>query len=232
MGLTPQEMRNYDAVPHLSLEIAKASTVLCFDEFHVTDIANAVILNRLFTTLFYCGVVCVMTSNREPNMLYHGGLQRKQIFEPFLELLVTKVDEIDLNSLDYRLQVNMLKNTYFIRDVEGKNNSRLQFEEAWKREVKDSKESKHILSVFQKRKLTCPRCIRIQQSHGTRFKFKDLCEANLGSADYLALSRSFCTIFIEDIPSFDYSNRNEMKRFILLVDELYNSRNRVVCLAA
>ena len=79
------------------------------------------------------------------------------------------------------------------------------------------------------RSLDCPRSIG--NSKATRFKFDELCSRNLGSADYLALSKSFSTIFIDDIPSFGFENRNEMKRFILLIDELYNSKNRIVCLA-
>eukprot|EP01084_Bolivina_argentea_P249557 417824_1 len=231
MKLSPQQMRNYDALPHLSLEIAKKSTILCFDEFHVTDIANAVLLNRLFTSLFYYGVVCVITSNRSPNMLYHKGLQRQQIFEPFLELLITKVDVIDLESIDYRLSGSRLKDVYFMNN-NGYNNGLQQFEDAWNRISDNHTEIEYILPVMGKRKLLCPRCVGIRSSNATRFKFSELCEANLGSADYLALSRSFNTVFIEDVPYFGWSNRNEMKRFILLIDELYNSKNRVVCLAA
>eukprot|EP01083_Nonionella_stella_P298602 1013468_1 len=80
------------------------------------------------------------------------------------------------------------------------------------------------------RRLNCPRSIG--HSKATRFTFEELCEKNLGSADYLSLSKSFSTVFIENIPYFDFQNRNAMKRFILLIDELYNSKNRVVCLAA
>ncbi len=90
-GLSPHEMRRHDPIPAISLEIARSSRVLCFDEFQVTDIVDAVLLNRLFTALFYYGTVCVATSNREPAALYINGLQRQQVFVPFLELFCSKM---------------------------------------------------------------------------------------------------------------------------------------------
>ena len=90
-GLSAHEMRNHDPIPEISLEIARSARVLCFDEFQVTDIVDAVLLNRLFTALFYYGTVCVATSNREPHQLYLNGLQRQQVFVPFLDLFCKKM---------------------------------------------------------------------------------------------------------------------------------------------
>eukprot|EP01083_Nonionella_stella_P037881 103196_1 len=225
-GLTPQEMRDYDPIPALSLSIAQASTVLCFDEFQVTDIVDAVLLNRLFTSLFYYGVVCIATSNREPNMLYLNGLQRQQVFVPFLKLFLDKMDVCDLHSIDYRDHGSNLKNIYFLND------SRTEYEAAWQQimQMNDAHtEHSKVIDVMAGRHLSCPRCIG--NSKATRFTFVELCGHALGSADYVALSQSFSTVFIDHIPHFGFENRNEMKRFILLIDELYNSKNRVVCLA-
>ena len=231
-GLSPHEMRNYDPIPSLSLSIAKESTILCFDEFQVTDIVDAVLLNRLFTSLFYYGIICITTSNREPNMLYLNGLQRQQVFVPFLKLFKQKMDIIDLNSIDYRDHGSNLKNIYF--QPSSSKTEIENYEKAWNRMINGDgkgKEEEHnkTIDVMAGRSLLCPRSIG--NSKATRFKFDELCSRNLGSADYLALSKSFSTIFIDNIPYFGFENRNEMKRFILLIDELYNSKNRIVCLA-
>ena len=230
-GLSPHEMRNYDPIPALSLSIAKESTILCFDEFQVTDIVDAVLLNRLFTSLFYYGIVCVTTSNREPDMLYLNGLQRQQVFVPFLRLFKEKMDVIDLNSIDYRDHGSNLKNIYYSPSNNEEN--QMKFEQAWDRMI-EGDGAKHAeyekkIDVMAGRHLICPRSIG--NSKATRFTFEELCSKNLGSADYVAVSKSFSTIFLENIPYFGFENRNEMKRFILLIDELYNSKNRVVCLA-
>eukprot|EP01084_Bolivina_argentea_P027693 51453_1 len=211
-GLSANEMRNYDPIPEISLNIAKKSTILCFDEFQVTDIVDAVLLNRLFTSLFHYGIICIATSNRGPNQLYLNGLQRQQIFVPFLKLFKTKMDIINLDSIDYRDQGSNLKNIYFSPFNDEK--QKLLYENAWNRII-EGDGAKHIehntvIDVMAGRRLNCPRSIG--HSKATRFTFEELCEKNLGSADYLSLSKSFSTLFIENIPYFDFQNRNAMKR--------------------
>lgn len=227
-NISVNDMRNYDPIPSLALSIAKECNVLCFDEFQVTDIVDAVLLNRLFSVLFYYGIIIIATSNREPNMLYLNGLQRDQIFLPFLKLFQHKMNVISLNTIDYRDTGSNLKNIYFVFKGDGKC---IEFENAWLR-MKDDENIDEIcksIEVMQGRVLICPQSIG--NSKATRFSFSDLCGRNLGVADYISLSQNFATIFVSDIPHFNLLNRNEMKRFILLIDELYQNKNRIVCSA-
>ncbi|ETO11907.1 hypothetical protein RFI_25468, partial [Reticulomyxa filosa] len=235
-GLSPKESMAIDPLPNVALNLCRSEcNVLCLDEFQVTDIVDAVLLNRLFTCLYYYGLVCVCTSNRHPNDLYKNGLQRQQVFVPFLKLFAKKQLYIDLNSIDYRDTGLHLKNIYFhpMPDDPTPTTAKDKFEKAWnqiKEGYKVRKEADKTIVVMAGRQLYCPRVIG--NSRGVRFHFSDLCSKPLGTADFHALAHNFSTLFIENVPKFSLENRNEMKRFILLIDELYNNKNRLVCLAA
>lgn len=157
-GLSAKERRSFDPMPSLSLNIAKESRVLCFDEFQVTDIVDALLLNRLFTSLFYYGVIVIATSNRHPDLLYLNGLQRNQVFVPFLQMFLEKMTVIDLNSIDYRDTGTHLKNIYFSPYPSNKE-TKDKFEQAWDRLLIESKESSKTIDVMANRTLECPRCI-------------------------------------------------------------------------
>ena len=156
-GLSAKERQSFDPMPALSLQIAHKSRVLCFDEFQVTDIVDALLLNRLFTSLFYYGVVVISTSNRHPTLLYLNGLQRNQVFVPFLDVFMEKMDIIDLNSIDYRDTGTHLKNIYF--EPNTNDETKKLFENAWKRLLTDRNETSKTIDVMAGRKLKCPRCI-------------------------------------------------------------------------
>lgn len=213
-----------EALPSLAKKIAQDSPVLCFDEFHVTDITDAMILGRLFKLLFERGVVVVATSNWAPDRLYEGGLQRER-FLPFIALLKDRMDIVYLDSpRDYRAQVTPLEGTYF---TPLGRSSRQSMERAFKALTEGEKTGPATLEVKG-------RTIRIAQAGGgvARFTFAELCEQPHGAEDYLKIAQGYHTILIENVPKMGYDRRNEARRFMLLIDELYEARVRVVISAA
>eukprot|EP01084_Bolivina_argentea_P211111 359159_1 len=170
-----------DVLPELSLNIAKKSQIFYIDEFQVDNLVDALLLNRLFTSLFYYGVIFFFTSNREPENLYLNGLQRTAAWEPFLKLFKSRCSIIDLNTINYRDVEDGFG--YFIdNDPTSFSEGRLQFENAWAA-ICGIEESKTI-QVMAGRKLICPRS---SKNIATRFNFGELCETNKGSADYIAV---------------------------------------------
>lgn len=210
-------------LPLLAARIAEKSRVLCFDEFHVVDVADAMILGRLFRRLFELGVVVVCTTNWEPDRLYEGGLQRDR-FLPFIELLKDRQEIIHLDSPhDYRTQFLMREGSYF---------------------TPLSKEStRRANTVFNA--LTdnvCPeedelsvkgRVIHVAAAAKgvARFTFAQLCGSALGAEDYLAIAKAYHTVCIEGIPVMQEAQRNEAKRLMNLIDVLYEAGANVVITA-
>jgi cell division protein ZapE len=209
------------ALPSLALVIANRAKVLCFDEFHVTDVADAMLLGRLFTALFDQGISVVCTSNWAPDDLYKGGLQRDR-FLPFIELLKQRMDIIHLDSeTDYRARKFQEMSVYF---------SPLGGESADWADVlfasltEDAESYTDLISV-KGRTIEVP----IAAKGVARFSFSQLCERPLGAEDYLAIAARYHTIFLENVPRLGYDRRNEAKRLMTLVDVLYdNHRNLVV----
>ena len=212
-----------DPMPPVAHDLAREARLLCFDEFHVTDIADAMILGRLFTALFERGVVVVATSNRAPDDLYKDGLNR-QLFLPFISLLKSHLDVIELASAqDYRLAKLSQAPVYY--QPLGPEADRAM-DAAWSRMLSGGKARRETVAV-KGRALTVPMAAR----GAARFSFADLCETPLGASDYLTLARRYGALFIDRIPVMGPDRRNEAKRFSTLIDTLYDARVKLVCSA-
>ncbi|MEL7488392.1 MAG: cell division protein ZapE [Pseudomonadota bacterium] len=212
-----------DPIPYAAADLASGAMLLCFDEFHVTDIADAMILGRLFDAMMAEGVVIVATSNRHPDDLYKDGLNR-QLFLPFIDFLKSKVDVFELESgTDYRLK--RLGGAPVYHQPLGPDADKAM-DAAWARLMCGGTERKETLTV-KGRKLVAPRTAR----GAARFTFAELCAAPLGSNDYLAIVRRYGALFVDGIPVMGPANRNEAKRFVTLIDAVYDSRTKFICSA-
>ena len=218
-----RETGDGDPLPQVAERIASEAILLCFDEFHVTDITDAMILGRLFTSLFDLGVIVVATSNRAPDTLYENGLNR-QLFVPFIELLKERVDLLHLDSPnDYRLERLRGVDVYHTPlDAEADQ----IMDEAWARLTGGSEGSPGELMV-QGRAVDVP----LTAMGVARFSFEDLCGQPLGPADYLALAQAYHTLLIDRIPLMGSANRDKAKRFVTLIDALYEQKCKLVCSA-
>ena len=212
-----------DPIAPVAREIAEAATVLCFDEFHVADIADAMILGRLFEALFAAGVVVVATSNRAPDDLYKDGLQRER-FLPFIDLLKRRLDVLAFEGgRDYRLARLAGQPVYHVPADAAAHRALAQ---AFS-DLTDGAAPRELSLLVQGRSLTVPRAAR-----GVAwFTFEELCERPLAPADYLALAQHFGTIILEGIPRLSRDQRNEAKRLNILIDTLYEAHGRLVASA-
>ena len=205
-----------DPIPEVARQIASQARLLCFDELHVTDIADAMILGRLFKGLFESDVVVVATSNARPTDLYRNGLNR-QLFLPFVDLIEEHMDVLELVSAkDYRLEKLSGQKLYFTPADE---DATAEMDRIWMRLTGGQTGEATELEV-KGRKVPVPRA-----AMGiARFSFADLCEKPLGTIDYLHIARAYHTIFIDQIPVLSPARRNEARRFINLIDTLYDDR--------
>jgi cell division protein ZapE len=218
------EVKGDDPIPPVAAALADEARVLCFDEFAVTDIADAMILSRLFSALFAEGVVLVATSNVAPRDLYRDGLNR-QLFLPFIDLLEEHTQVLRLDSgIDYRRE-KMSRLPVYLTPLGPEADRRM--DEAWKIAMNGSAEAPVDLTV-KGRTVHVPRAVR----DVARFSFAELCEQPHGARDFLAIAARFHTIFIDHIPVLEQARRNEAKRFILLIDTLYDRHARIVVSAA
>ncbi|SEG52892.1 cell division protein ZapE [Bosea lathyri] len=218
------EVKEPDPIAPIAAELAEEANLLCFDEFTVTDIADAMILGRLFTALFAAGVVVVATSNVEPSRLYEGGLNRS-LFLPFIALLTEKVEVVRLDArTDFRLEKLGGAPTYH---VPADDKARAALDAAF-RSLSGSAQGPALTLTVNGHDL------RIPQAAGgvARASFADLCSQAYGASDYIALAQRFHTLVLDDIPAMTQDRRNEAKRFIILIDTLYEHHVKLVASAA
>jgi cell division protein ZapE len=217
------EIDDGDAIGLTAASIAKEAWVLCFDEFHVTDIADAMILGRLFTRLFEEGVVVVATSNVDPDELYKDGLNHS-LFLPFITLLRQHMDVVWLDaSTDFRLEKLA---GFTIWHVPADAAADAAVDDTWRRIALGHAGALEL--VVQGHTVPIPRAAM----GAARFTFEELCEQPLGATDYLRIAREFHTIVLDHIPVMNYDERNAAKRFIALVDTLYDNAVKLVASAA
>jgi cell division protein ZapE len=213
-----------DAIAPVAKALAKEARLLCLDEMQITDIADAMIVGRLFEGLLAAGTVIVTTSNLAPGQLYRNGLNR-QLFLPFIALIEQRLEVISLDSpTDYRLGRVKAHET-FLTPISAQTDARLQ--DLWQR-LTDTAHGQPLDIDVLGRKLHVP-----QAAHGcARFTFAELCEQPLGPPDYLALAQNFQILFLEHIPELNPDRRNEARRFVLLIDTLYDGKVRLVATSA
>ena len=215
-----KDERNDDPIVPIADDIAASAWLLCFDEFHVVDIADAMILSRLFEALFERGVVVVSTSNFGPDALYKDGLNR-ELFLPFIDLIKEKLDVLHLASpTDYRHERLMHMKVY-LSPLSAETTEALEKDFAEPTEgaaaVRDELEVKG-------RTLAVSRAAR-----GVAwFTFEELCEQPLGAGDYIAVAKRYHTVVLDGVPHLPEARRNEAKRFMLLIDELYEHKSNLV----
>ncbi len=216
---------NADPIPPLADRIAGEAWLLCFDEFQVTNIADAVILGRLFGALFERGVVVVATSNTTPDDLYKGGLQR-ELFLPAIAILKQRMDVLHIdNGTDYRLgKVDGVQVYHTPLSAAASAALESAFQHFAEEGETAGPTEIHILG----------RTLRISCAAGrvAMMSFTELCEQPLGPADYLALASHFHTLVVDGIPTLKPEQRDVTRRFVTLIDELYEHRVNLICAAA
>lgn len=212
------ETKQADPVPPVAAALREEAQLLCFDEFTVTDIADAMILARLFTELFARGCTLVATSNVEPDNLYRDGLNRG-LFLPFVDLLKKNVNVSTLDSpTDYRME-KMESLPVYVAPLD---DAPKMMDIAWRRVTEGAPEMP-VSIAMKGRSVEVPHAV----GRSARFSFSDLCEKPLGASDYLAIAKRFDVVFVENIPNLGPEKRNETKRFIILIDTLYDASVRL-----
>lgn len=212
-----------DPLQPLANELAKEAWLLCFDEFQVRDIADAMILGRLFQGLFEAGVVVVATSNRPPHDLYKDGLQRER-FLPFIQLIEEKLDLVEIaGPVDYRLDRLKGRRVYHVPPGPAADAALA----AAFHDLTDGAEGEPVILDVDGRAVRVPRAAR-----GVAwFGFPDLCDRPLGPGDYLAIAQRFDAVIVSGIRRMDRSQRDSARRFGTLIDTLYDHHVRLICSA-
>ena len=220
----PERAGGDDPIPPIAARVAAEARLLCFDEFQVSDVADAMILGRLFTELLGRGVVVVATSNRAPNELYLGGLNR-QLFLPFIALVEKELDVLHLDGpIDYRL-ARLAGLPVYHSPLGPAAEAALDKVFA---DLTDGAPAEPDRIEVQGRAIAVPRAAR----GVARMDFEALCARPLGPADYLALAARFHTLVLDGVPAMGPEKRNEAKRFVTLVDALYEAKAKLVLSAA
>lgn len=221
-------------IRRVAVQLAGEISLLCFDEFQVTDVADALILNQLFSILLRRGTVVVATSNRHPSTLYEGGLNRSY-FLPFIDLICNHCIVHDMNAItDYRVLISDGGNSFFYVSDPEKNqeclgsNTMKDYHLIMRNRWIDAEKEKEISIAFN-RTLIVPEV----NKNGTiaKFSFDDLCNTELGSSDFRAIAQQFRALIIDDIPLLTLKKHDQARRFITLVDELYEAKCALLCCA-
>ena len=213
-----------DVVQDVARGLAADAWLLCFDELQVQDIADAMILGRLFEAFFEAGVVMVATSNRPPRDLYKDGLQR-ELFVPFIKLIEQKLDVLHLEAArDYRLE-SMRTMDVYLTPLGADADARL---EAYFRKLTRRAQVGPETLMVNGRRLEVPRA----SDDIAYMSFEELCARPLGAADYLSLAQKYDVLVLAGIPGLKPENRNEAKRFVTLIDALYEHGTKLICSAA
>ncbi|TFK99157.1 AFG1-like ATPase [Pterulicium gracile] len=210
-----------DPIAPVARDLARETYILCFDEFQVTDIADAMILRRLLESLLNYGVVFVMTSNRRPDDLYKNGIQRSS-FVPAIELLKTQFKVTDLDSgTDYRRIPRALSKVYYDPlDEENTREVEKQFQSY--ATADDPVVRNRALDIWGRKLYVAESTKKV-----AKFKFQDLCGKPLSAADYLEVTKNFGTVFITDIPKMDLGQKDLARRFITFIDACYESKTKL-----
>lgn len=220
----PMSADEGDPIPGMADGIADSATLLCLDEMEVRDIADAMIVGRLFEKLFARGVVIVTTSNRHPDDLYRHGLQRER-FVPFIALIKQKLDLLHLESAqDYRLG-RLAGQAVYHAPLGPAADAAL--DAAWARLTDDAVPAPDEVTVHGRR-VRVPAAAR----QVARFGFDDLCRTALGPSDYLAVAARFSCLIVKDIPVMTEETKDAARRFVTLIDALYEHRTALICSAA
>lgn len=213
-----------DLLPSYANHVAKNTKLICFDEFHVTNVVDAMILGRLFTALIEEGVVVVATSNWAPDDLYEGGLQR-ELFLPFIKLLNSRLEVIHLDSdTDYRQMKEQSERQVFFYPLNDETQSLFE-----QRKAVRSKGNAFKIEIVHVK----GRDIEVSASGKcVSFEFSELFQQPLAAEDYLAIASKYSIIFLNGVPALKDSQRNEAKRFILFIDCLYELKSRLLIRSA
>ena len=214
-----------DPLKLVAEELEAEAWLLCFDEFHVTDIADAMILGRLFAQLFERGIVMVATANVPPDELYKDGLNRA-LFLPFIDMLNARMDVVQLNArTDFRLEKLAGQPVWYAPDDAAADTS---LDQAWRRLTGGGERGGALELALKGRSVHVPRAFM----GVARFSFHDLCEQPLAAADYLRIAREFHTVILDHVPVMTYDDRNAAKRFIILIDTFYDMNVKLIASAA
>jgi cell division protein ZapE len=211
-----------DPLAIIAREVAKDTRLICLDEFHVTDITDAMLMRRLLDGLFEHGVVLVTTSNQHPDQLYKDGLQRSQ-FLPAIELIKRNLNIVNVDGgTDYRLRELERAGVYHTGiDTEAR------LEQAFIGIARHESAEGSALEI-EGRVINARR-----QARGVAwFDFRELCDGPRGKADYIELSRRYHTVLLSDVPEFKLDEADVVRRFTWLVDEFYDRRVKLIISAA
>jgi cell division protein ZapE len=223
-GIARGDIPDGDVIALTAASIFEQAWLLCFDEFHVTDIADAMILGRLFSRLFDLGTVVVATSNVAPEDLYKGGLNRS-LFVPFIAQISEHMEVLRLDArTDFRLEKLAGVKMWLVPADAA---AAAALDRAWVK-MTGSAPCKPLDISIKGRALHVP----CSANGVARFSFADICEEPLAASDYLRLARDYHTIIIDRIPVMDYSDRNAARRFITLIDTLYDNGVKLMASAA
>jgi cell division protein ZapE len=213
-----------DPIRLTAMQLAQEAWLLCFDEFHVTDIADAMILGRLFAQLFERDVVVVATSNVPLGELYKDGLNRA-LFVPFIHMLETHMDVVRLDArTDFRLEKLAGMPVWYVPADAAADGA---LDDAWRR-LAGGHAGEAADLPLKGRAVHVPRAAM----GVARFTFHDLCEKPLAAADYLRIAREYHTIILDHVPVMTFATRNAAKRFIILIDTLYDMNVKLIASAA